>query len=57
MNTRRNKSTANPLHIPQKKQKSPQEEFGAEVNHDSAPSNEKQKSKNNQPPSERTAWN
>lgn len=56
MNMNRSKSTANKLQVQQKNQKSPQEEFGEEVNHSSAPTEEKRKSKGSQPPSERTAW-
>lgn len=60
MNTNRSKSTTNKLQVQRKNQKNPQEEFGAEVNHESTERNhmnEKRNSKESQPPSERTAWN
>lgn len=65
MNTNRNKSnvkkapTANKLQVYRKNQKSPQEEYGAELYHGSPQLNHfdgKRKSADNQPESERTAW-
>ena len=58
MDTNRSKSTANnTLQVQRKNQKSPQEEFGAEVNHDPALADEKRKAIKNERQSERTAWN
>lgn len=54
LNTNRNKSNANKLQVQRKNQKNPQEEFGAEVNHESTERNQKAR---NSKQSERTAWN